>query len=91
MLAASRGRVLTRDILIEGIWGGQLPADPAANLNVLVNRARRALDDPAWIQTTEGGYLLVDDSRVTVDVEQFEALVERARAAENAGDLSDTA
>ena len=78
--------VVSRDALIEALWGEQLPADPATNLNVVVNRARRALGEPELIQTGGGGYLLRDGTEVVVDVERFEELVGQARAAHGRGD-----
>lgn len=80
ILAAERGRVVSRDALIEALWGEHLPADPATNLNVVVNRARRALGEPDVLQTAGGGYLLRHGLDVLVDAERFEELVEEARA-----------
>ncbi len=86
ILAAERGRVVSRDSLIEALWGEQLPADPGTNLNVVVNRARRALGEPDVLQTVSGGYLLRDGTEVLIDVERFEELVGQARAARTRGD-----
>jgi DNA-binding SARP family transcriptional activator len=68
VLAASPGRVVTRDVLIEALWGADRPADPDANLNVLVNRARKALCGA--IETTDRGYRL--PAAVIVDADLFE-------------------
>lgn len=87
ILAIERGRVLSRDALIEALWGEQPPADPATNLNVVVNRARRALRQPGVLETVSGGYLLCRDADIVVDVELFERAVAAARAAHTAGDL----
>lgn len=81
ILAAQRGRVASRDALIEALWGEQLPADPATNLNVVVNRARRALGQPDAILTEGGGYSLRAGPDVVVDVEQFQEHVTQASAA----------
>lgn len=81
ILAVQRGRVASRDALIEALWGEQLPADPATNLNVIVNRARRALGQPAAIVTEGGGYQLRSGPDIVVDVEQFQAHVAEASAA----------
>ena len=86
ILAAERGRVVSRDALIDALWGDQLPADPATNLNVVVNRARRALGQSDVIQTVSGGYVLQDGAEVRVDVERFEELVGKARASRARGD-----
>ena len=82
LLAIARGTLVTRDALIEVLWPSRQPADPEANLNVLVNRARRGLGDPSLIETAAGGYLLRTgpDLDVDVDVERFGAALERARS-----------
>lgn len=81
ILAAQRGRVATRDLLIEALWGEQLPADPATNLNVIVNRARRALGQADAILTEGGGYRLRSGPDIVVDVEEFQEHVAEASAA----------
>ncbi len=81
MLAAERGRPVSRDALIEVLWGDNLPADPATNLNVVVNRARRALGASEVIQTVEGGYQLRAGRDVVVDTEEFASYVGQAREA----------
>ena len=86
ILAAERGHVVSRDTLIETLWGEHLPADPGTNLNVVVNRARRALGEDDVLQTASGGYVLRDGMGVLVDVERFEELVSQARAARQRGD-----
>jgi DNA-binding SARP family transcriptional activator len=86
ILAAERGRVVSRDVLIEALWGEELPASPGTNLNVVVNRARRALGEPEMIQTAGGGYVLPHGTELVVDVERFEEFVGHARAARSRGD-----
>ncbi|MFZ0142346.1 MAG: BTAD domain-containing putative transcriptional regulator, partial [Aeromicrobium sp.] len=81
ILAAQHGRVASRDALIEALWGEKLPADPATNLNVIVNRARRALGQPDAIVTEGGGYRLSTEPDLVVDVEQFQEHVAEASAA----------
>ena len=58
VLAVRRPDLVPHEALAEALWPDRLPADPAANLGVLVNRARRALGDPALIVTGTGGYAL---------------------------------
>jgi DNA-binding SARP family transcriptional activator len=86
ILAAQRGRVVSRDALIEALWGERLPADPGTNLNVVVNRARRALGEPDLIQTAGSGYQLQAGAGILVDLERFEEYVGQARAARARGD-----
>ena len=82
ILACRRGELVTRDYLIEALWGDVAPADPASNLNVLVNRARRALGNQVAIQTASGGYLFAGSQEVRTDVELFDAAVAAAREAQ---------
>jgi DNA-binding SARP family transcriptional activator len=79
VLALRRGGLVPRDVLADILWGDAAPADPNANLDVLVSRARRALVDPELIVTGASGYALVDDHRVRVDVEAFRAAVLEGR------------
>ncbi|MGH3860435.1 BTAD domain-containing putative transcriptional regulator [Actinokineospora sp.] len=79
LLVARRGSVVSRDALVEALWPRSPPANPDANVNVLVNRARRALGDPALIRTVAGGYLLAEVASLTVDAQSFADGVEAAR------------
>jgi DNA-binding SARP family transcriptional activator len=81
ILATRRGSVVPSDVLTELLWGDRPPADPATNLQVLVNRARRALGRPDVIVTGQGGYALADGLDIAVDAEQFRDLVAAARRA----------
>ncbi|GEC21232.1 hypothetical protein PHY01_35150 [Pseudonocardia hydrocarbonoxydans] len=81
VLAVRRPDLVPHEVLADALWPDRLPADPAANLGVLVNRARRALGDPALIVTGTGGYALGD---CAVDVAEFLAAVEESRTATTA-------
>lgn len=71
LLACAPGRTVTRDGLIDALWGANAPADPDANLNVLVNRARKAL--PGAVEKAGSSYRL--GPSVAIDAERFEELV----------------
>jgi len=79
ILVIHRGAFLARDVLAEALWPKQPPANPAANLSVMVNRARRALGDSSLILTGPGGYSFTSDDRCHVDAEGFLAEVEAGR------------
>jgi DNA-binding SARP family transcriptional activator len=81
ILATRRGSLVTHDALTEMLWGERPPADPAANLQVLVNRARRALGTPHLLITGPGGYALAGADACVIDAEQFLSATERARRA----------
>src|SRR4051812_3840495 len=59
------------------LWPQRPPVDPAANLQVLITRARKALGEPLLVRTGPGGYSLSDGQRCVVDAERFVAAVER--------------
>ncbi|MFC5208749.1 BTAD domain-containing putative transcriptional regulator [Pseudonocardia sulfidoxydans] len=76
VLAVHDGDLVPHDVLADAVWPQRLPADPAGNLGVLVNRARRALGDPAVVVTGSGGYAL---GECDVDVTEFVAHLAAAR------------
>lgn len=78
VLAVRRPDLVPHEALAEALWPDRLPADPAANLGVLVNRARRAVGDPRLIVTGSGGYAL---GPCRLDATEFRAALDRARAA----------
>ncbi|MDN5750970.1 MAG: hypothetical protein L0H64_21090, partial [Pseudonocardia sp.] len=80
VLAVRATDLIPHGELAEALWPDRLPADPVANLNVLVNRARRATGDPRLIVTGTGGYAL---GPCVVDVTEFLAAADRAAAGEH--------
>ena len=78
VLAVRRPDLVPHAVLAEALWPDRLPADPAGSLGVLVNRARKALDDPMLIVTGLGRYAL---GECAVDLAQFRGLAETARIA----------
>lgn len=77
ILVTERGHLLPHDLLTELLWPDRAPADPAANLQVLVNRARRAVGRSDLIVTGPGGYALTAEPWLVVDVDQFLAQLRR--------------
>jgi predicted ATPase/DNA-binding SARP family transcriptional activator len=90
MLLIHAGEMVSADRLIDGLWGGDLPANPANALQVVVSRIRRALEasrDPESpgdrterLITRKPGYLLDVDPE-ELDARRFGRLVEEARRA----------
>jgi DNA-binding SARP family transcriptional activator len=78
LLASRRGEFASRDFLVETLWPAGAPADPAANLRVLVSLARRAFGDPNLIRASSGGYVLSVSEGLWVDAEIFLELAGRA-------------
>lgn len=86
VLAVRGGDLVPHDVLAEAVWPQRLPADPAGNLGVLVNRARRALGDPGAVVTGSGGYAL---GPCAVDAAEFLDHVAAGRAATGASALAE--
>jgi DNA-binding SARP family transcriptional activator len=81
ILLMERGSLVPKDVLIEALWPGKGPADPGANLGVLVSRARHALGEASLILGRRGGYLYAGDDRSWVDTEAFAREAGRGRLA----------
>ncbi|MEX2553656.1 MAG: BTAD domain-containing putative transcriptional regulator, partial [Actinomycetota bacterium] len=80
VLAARPATFVSRDFLVEALWPDRTPADPERNLNVMVARARRALEDPSLILTEPGGYCFDPDGRCWIDSLEFVRLVQSGRS-----------
>ena len=80
LLALRRGTLVSKDLIADVLWPKTPPADPAANIEVLVSRLRRALGDRGMIRTGPGGYLLPDGPGCWVDAEAFLAAVRAGRS-----------
>jgi DNA-binding SARP family transcriptional activator/tetratricopeptide (TPR) repeat protein len=78
VLAVHRPDHVPHEVLAEALWPDRAPADPVANLNVLVTRARRALGVPGTVVTGPGGYAL---GPCSLDVTEFLALAREGRRA----------
>lgn len=89
LLLTRQGETVPRDALIEALWPERRPSDPAANLNVLVNRARRALGEPSPIETAPGGYSFVQADWCEVDADALVAAATDATGALARGHAAD--
>src|SRR5215218_4728208 len=80
MFVLHRGRVLSSQRLVDGLWGPAAPASAATSLRVSVSKLRRALSAASAqeaLVTSPGGYSL-DVASASTDVGRFEAAVEAA-------------
>src|SRR2546428_7333336 len=75
LLSLHAGEVVSKDRLIDGLWGERPPASAAKVLQGYVSQLRRALP-PGTIVTRASGYLLRGGE---TDAAEFERLAERAR------------
>ena len=79
------GATVGRDRIIDDLWGEQPPATAAGVVQNYVSQLRRYLGADV-LATTGQGYTLVAEL-VTTDIAEFEAHLEHARIAHEAGDL----
>jgi predicted ATPase/DNA-binding SARP family transcriptional activator len=87
LLVLHAGRVVPADRLVDGLWGEDLPADPANALQALVSRLRRVLDPTGELELVASrppGYLLAVDPE-QVDAVRFEHLAAEGHTALAAG------
>jgi DNA-binding SARP family transcriptional activator len=80
LLVIRGGGHVSQDALVEALWPAGSPADPAANLTVLVARARTALGARELIATGPGGYAFAGGERAWVDADEFRNLARAGRA-----------
>ncbi len=88
-LLLARGHVVSRERLVDALWGDDPPASAAAALQVYVHGLRRALGAER-IETHGPGYRLRLEPG-ELDLERFEQLVERAEGLLAAGEAEDAA
>jgi predicted ATPase/DNA-binding SARP family transcriptional activator len=87
LLALRGGRMVPVEVLVDALWGAQVPAAPRNALQHHVSRLRAALG-AASIAAAPDGYALVG---ATVDALRFEELLARARGAVRVGDAGQAA
>ncbi|MGC5076254.1 AfsR/SARP family transcriptional regulator [Agrococcus sp. DT81.2] len=87
VLLLRRGIPVSKDALIDVLWGDRPPREARATLESYVCLLRRHLQPACGksgpLRTTTGGYM-IDDSAVDLDLARFEALLHRAQRAEAA-------
>ncbi|GAA1424035.1 AfsR/SARP family transcriptional regulator [Agrococcus citreus] len=87
ILLLRRGVPVSKDVLIDLLWGDKVPREARAALESYVSVLRRhlqpALGRSGPLRTTTGGYL-IDESVVDLDLARFDALLHRAQRAEAA-------
>ncbi|MGW4380076.1 BTAD domain-containing putative transcriptional regulator [Kitasatospora sp. NPDC004531] len=88
-LALDPGRVVTRERLVDDLWGDTPPAEPAGALQSLVSRLRRALGDERRVLGSHPAGYLLDLPRTGVDAWEFEHRAAAGRAALAAGGFAE--
>lgn len=80
-LALNAGNQVSRDRLIEAVWGEDVPSNPDHSLEGLISRLRQNLGstrESAVIVTVGNGYMLTREA-VRIDTVRFQDLVVQAR------------
>jgi predicted ATPase/DNA-binding SARP family transcriptional activator len=89
LLLVNRGRVVSAEALVDGLWGEKPPASAMQSLQVYVHGLRRAVGAER-IETVGRGYRAVV-AEGELDLDRFDRLLERGRAALEAGRAEDAA
>jgi predicted ATPase/DNA-binding SARP family transcriptional activator len=87
LLALRGGRMVPVEVLVDALWGAEVPAAPRNAVQHHVSRLRAALGAES-IAAAPDGYALAG---ATVDALRFEELLARARSAGRAGDAGQAA
>jgi peptide/nickel transport system substrate-binding protein len=84
VLLLARNEVVSRDRLIDALWGERPPPTAQRSLDSYVSRLRRVLGQDRLVRRTPGYVLRVDPGEL--DLDRFEMLVVKAREAGAGGD-----
>jgi predicted ATPase/DNA-binding SARP family transcriptional activator len=88
LLLLHANRVVSRDMLVDGLWGGEPPRSALHSLEVYVSRLRRVVGKR--LRTRPAGYALeLEPSEL--DVQRFEDSLAKGRAALRAGEATTAA
>jgi YVTN family beta-propeller protein len=86
LLVLHANEVLSRDRLVEGLWGERAPATALRSLDSYISRLRTLLGTDRIERRAPGYAFRLEPGEL--DLERFEALFEQGRAAAAAGDAS---
>jgi DNA-binding SARP family transcriptional activator len=82
MLLLARGRQVSLDSLIDGLWGADVPRAAVGTVRTYISRLRRHLDAAAGrgelIESIGDGYAIPRDA-AALDLDQFEEALSKAR------------
>jgi DNA-binding SARP family transcriptional activator/ABC-type transport system substrate-binding protein len=80
LLLLHANEVVSRDRLIDALWGERPPGSADHSLDVQVSRLRKAFEPDELLLTRSGGYVLEIEPEA-IDVRRFERLLEAGRRA----------
>ncbi|MCF2532882.1 BTAD domain-containing putative transcriptional regulator [Yinghuangia soli] len=84
-LLVHEGQPVSADRLVDDLWGGDLPGNPANALQAKVSQLRRVLGRDRVVRQIPGYRLHLDPAEDEVDADRFRSLVAAARAAADPG------
>jgi DNA-binding SARP family transcriptional activator/ABC-type transport system substrate-binding protein/streptogramin lyase len=84
LLLLHANEVVSRDRLIDGLWGDRPAGTAGHSLDVQVSRLRKAFEPEAPLETRPSGYLLQVEPE-QIDARRFERLLEEGRRANAEG------
>lgn len=87
LLAIGQGQSIPSDVMVEALWGDDLPAKPSTALQIQISRLRSALPEDV-IETTDSGYRL--STGVDVDASTYRRLIDQARDFVKAGQADES-
>ena len=88
LLLLHANKVVSRDVLVDELWGGEPPRSAMHSLDVYVSRLRKLVREP--LQTRPAGYVLELEPD-ELDARCFEELFAKGRAALRAGEATTAA
>ena len=88
LLLLHANEVVSRDRLLDALWGDRPPGAAAHSLDIQISRLRKALGSGEVLFTRAGGYLL-RVKRESIDAVRFERLLEEGRGANAEGKPKD--
>jgi predicted ATPase/DNA-binding SARP family transcriptional activator len=88
LLLLHANEVVSRDVLVDELWGGEPPRSALHSLEVYVSRLRKVVGER--LQTRPAGYML-ELEPAELDVQCFEDLLAKGRAALRAGEATTAA
>ena len=87
LLLLHANELVSRDRLIDALWGDRPPGTAGHSLDVQASRLRKAFEPDELLVTRTGGYVLEVEPE-QIDARRFERLLEEGRRANAAGDPS---
>lgn len=93
LIVLARGQRVTRDRLVDAVWGEAEPGAVEKNFHPTISVMRRALNtgrhvSKSFVTFAGGAYQLSDDYRYDVDVQRFDNALTAAETAHAAGERS---